>query len=208
VRAIAERDGALLMERAVPGRALTERVLVGRDDEATEVLCDVAARLHLAGRPSHDAPAVEDWGQGFTRFRQGQGSGIEPGLLDRAERLFRELAASQGRRCLLHGDLHHDNVVNDARRGWLAIDPKGVVGEPAYEFGALLRNPTRDAWRFADVAILDRRAALLAERGGHERDRVLAWAFAQGVLSAVWSWEDGQPDDRGLVTARAVLPLL
>jgi streptomycin 6-kinase len=38
-------------------------------------------------------------------------------------------------------DLHHYNVLSDSGRGWLAIDPKGLVGEVEYEVGAAIRNP-------------------------------------------------------------------
>jgi streptomycin 6-kinase len=58
-----------------------------------------------------------------------------------AESLFRELIASSESPVLLHGDLHHFNILSARRQPWLAIDPKGVAGEPAYEPGALLRNP-------------------------------------------------------------------
>ena len=38
---------------------------------------------------------------------------------------------------MLHGDLHHDNVLTADREPWLAIDPHGVLGDPekraAYE---------------------------------------------------------------------------
>jgi streptomycin 6-kinase len=90
--------------------------------------------------------------------------------------MFAELAASQGPRCLLHGDLHQTNILWDEQRGWLAIDPKGVIGEPAYEFGAALRNP--------DVGLADRRIHIIAERTGLDRERVAGWAYAQAVLSA------------------------
>ncbi|HKA75114.1 MAG TPA: aminoglycoside phosphotransferase family protein [Xanthobacteraceae bacterium] len=71
---------------------------------------------------------------------------VIPGeMLQRACALFGELTPSPGERKLLHGDLHHDNILWDATRGWVAVDPKGVIGEPAYEFGALDdgTNPAR-----------------------------------------------------------------
>ncbi len=133
---------------------------------------------------------------------------MEAALIDRAQRLYGELAASQGRRVLLHGDLHHYNILEDAGRGWLAIDPKGVVGEPAFEAGALLRNPLGELRLFADSAIIERRTAILCERLGLDRRRVLGWAFSQAVLSALWSIEDGGEPGQGVAMARACLPLL
>ncbi|MFN8423788.1 MAG: aminoglycoside phosphotransferase family protein [Anaerolineae bacterium] len=76
---------------------------------------------------------------------------------------------------------------------WLAIDPQGVIGEPAYEAGAWLRNPL--PWLLGGGerrarSISTRRVAILAEALGVERERIAAWGAAQAVLSAWWSIED------------------
>ena len=110
---------------------------------------------------------------------------------------------------LLHGDLHHDNILA-AGDAWLAIDPKGVLGEPAYEVGALLRNfwdrDTSDAVRRQMSA---RRVAILAETLGFDRRRIAGWGVAQAVLSAWWSYEDhGHGWEWGMAAAAALAPLL
>ena len=112
-------------------------------------------------------------------------------LVERAEVLFAELIASQTETLLLHGDLHHENILSAGRRPWLAIDPKGVVGERAYDTAALLHNPVEllDAPRPRKV--LERRIALLSEELGFDRERVRDWGIAQAVLAAYWGWEDG-----------------
>src|SRR5262249_62067687 len=124
-------------------------------------------------------------------------------LLDRAASLYGELWRSQGPRVLLHGDLHHDNVLDGGLRGWLAIDPKGIIGERAYETGALLRNPTEDASRFARPEVIDRRVRILCERLALDRERVVGWGFAQAGRSALWGVEGRTPDPRGLAHRRA-----
>jgi streptomycin 6-kinase len=209
VRLLAHADGASLLERAVPGRLLSELVRDGRDDEATAILCDIAAALHRPAVPAAGIgfPTVADWGRGFDRYRRWGDAAVPPALVDRAAAVFEELAASQEAPRLLHGDLHHFNVLHDAGRGWLAIDPKGVIGEPAYEFGALLRNPWGDGFdRTACAApgVVDRRSRLIAKRLGLDRRRVLAWGYAQAVLSAVWSQEDGEAPDHALAVAEAI----
>src|SRR5262249_48966777 len=153
---------ALLLERIAPGSALTERVTAGDDDGATVVLCGVMERLHAAGPPMKSFATVEQWGESFARLPRDTGA-LPADLLDRAASLYGELWRSQGPRVLLHGDLHHDNVLDGGLRGWLAIDPKGIIGERAYETGALLRNPTEDASRFARPEVIDRRVRILCE---------------------------------------------
>jgi streptomycin 6-kinase len=208
VRVLDHDRRAMLLERAIPGRPLTELVLAGRDDEATSVLCDVAAALHRPDVPADDFPCIEDWGRELDYYRRSNDPTIPAAMVDRAIALFAELASSQGARRLLHGDLHHDNILYDERRGWLAIDPKGVVGESSYEFGAALRNPTKDITRFAVPSIIERRVQIICERTACDRDRLLGWTFAQGVLSAVWRVQGRRDPTRGLATAEAVLPLL
>ena len=208
VRLLDRANGAVLLERLAPGRPLTKHVLAGQDDAATAAVCDVARSLHRPAAPDGGFPMIEDWGLALEQCRRRSAAGIPGDMLQRACALFAELAASQGDRKLLHGDLHHDNILWDAARGWVAVDPKGVIGEPAYELGAMLRNPTENPELFAQQSIAARRAGIIAERLACDADRVLAWGFAQAVLSAVWALEDGADPTRGLATARAIWPLL
>jgi streptomycin 6-kinase len=101
------------------------------------------------------------------------------------------LLASAGEPALLHGDLHHGNILADGPAAWRAIDPKGLVGEPAYEAGALLRNPLPELLAWPDPRrILSRRLDVLAGALGFDRARLRDWGFAQAVLSGWWSFED------------------
>jgi streptomycin 6-kinase len=93
---------------------------------------------------------------------------------------------------LLHGDLHHDNILAAGRHLWLAIDPKGIVGEPSYEVGALLRNPWPQLLDMPQPGrILAQRVDQLAAELGFDRARIVGWGVAQAVLSAWWCLEDG-----------------
>jgi streptomycin 6-kinase len=116
-------------------------------------------------------------------------------LVEEAESLLAELLAAQAAPVLLHGDLHHDNILSAERAPWLAIDPKGVIGEPAYEVGALLRNwqPTLFAMPHPG-RVTARRVDQLAEMLGIDRYRIRGWGLAQAVLSAWWTIEDGGDD--------------
>ena len=94
---------------------------------------------------------------------------------------------------LLHGDLQHYNVLFDRERGWIAIDPKGVVGELEYELGALLRNPVEQPEIFTNCRVIERRLQILCNTLNLDYERALQWSFAQAVLSAIWDVEDGYP---------------
>lgn len=204
VRILDHHKDALLLERALPGESLAELSATGRDEEAMRILCDTLAVLHRRLPPGSDFDGVEDWGGGFARYRRSQKDALDRALVESAEDVFGRLAASQGERRLLHGDLHHHNILHDRTRGWLAIDPKGVLGEPEYEVGAALRNPVALPEVFADPATIDRRLGIVTERLGFDGARVLGWGFAQAVLAAIWAGEDGV-DPGPFVTAALAL---
>jgi streptomycin 6-kinase len=112
-------------------------------------------------------------------------------LVERAEATFTEFLATPYEPVLLHGDLHHGNILTAQREPWLALDPKGVVGEAAYEVGAFLRNPMPRLLQGPDPGrLLARRVDQMAEELGFDRERLLRWGIAQAVLSAWWSYED------------------
>lgn len=187
--------GALLLERAMPGTALAPMVLHGRDDEATAIAAGVMRRLRKAAPPDAAFPTVAEWFGDLDDLRARQGGRTDPlptALVEAAAATHAELAAGAAPPVVLHGDLHHGNVLDAGRGAWIAIDPKGVLGEPAYEAGALLRNPMPDILTMGDLGrITARRLDILAERLGLDRHRLKRWAFAQAVLSACWSLEEG-----------------
>jgi streptomycin 6-kinase len=183
--------GAMLLERVEPGMPLLN---ITDDDEATSIAASVMRQLWRPVPSDHSFPSVSDWAAGFGRLRSRFAGGVgpfPPTLVSRAETLFAELVASMERPVLLHGDLHHGNILAAQRSPCLAIDPKGVVGEPAYEVGALLRNPLPQLLtQSAPARVLARRINRLADELGFDRARLRDWGFAQAVLAAVWTLED------------------
>jgi streptomycin 6-kinase len=194
--------GAMLLERLDPGVPLTT---VGDDEEATSIAAGVLRQLWRPVPRDHPFPTVSDWARGFDRLRRSFGGGTGPmpaALVEEAEGLFAELLASQDEPAVLHGDLHHYNVLAARREPWLAIDPKGVVGEPAYDTAALLHNPVEVLETPRPGKVLERRIDLLSQELGLDRERVRGWGLAQAVLAAYWGLEDsGQVWEEALVFA-------
>ncbi|HEX5074941.1 MAG TPA: aminoglycoside phosphotransferase family protein [Gemmatimonadaceae bacterium] len=201
VRALEYEAGAALLERIVPGTALVDLTRAGDDAAATTGIADVIAAMAPGAAPPW-CPTVSEWGRAFARYVEHGDTQIPAALVDRASGLYAELCETQGPTRLLHGDLQHYNVLRDDRRGWLAIDPKGVVGELEYEVGALLRNPGELPEVLTSPAIIERRVDTLSSRLGLDANRVLSWAFAQAVLSAIWLVEDGHSVDGNSASLR------
>jgi len=200
--------GALLLERADPGGMAAELV-PQRDSEATAAAIAVAHRLHVDPPPGCGLPDLETQGRSFADHL-GKFSGDDPlprHLVERAGRLFDELCASAPRRVVLHGDLHHDNLLRATREPWLAIDPHGYVGDPGHDVGALLYNPDPDRRDDALLDLVPARIEQLASGLDVTSDRVTAWGFVKAVLSEVWTCEDGGPPrGRPLDVAVRLLP--
>jgi streptomycin 6-kinase len=210
VRLLEQAPGAVLIERATPGDDLSPMVQAGADAAATLILCEVMARLNRPAPAGASFRTIADWGRGFERNRAAAVAlGMDSGLIDQALGLFHHLSGTQAEPIVLHGDLQHYNVVRDEARGWLAIDPKGILGEPAYETGAMLRNPVANPRLCADSEIIERRARTLCAELGYPYGRVIGWCFSQWVLSVLWAIEDGLPYERswldGPLAAQALL---
>jgi len=184
VRVLESDPKAILLERIVPGKRLETLSFEGRDDEATHIICDTieklqSARADIDGWPGHEEQVAE-----FKR--RIPVAPLTADIAARAQALFLELEATQEHRVLLHGDLHHENILFDENHGWLAIDPKGVISELAYELAAPLRNPLADPETFMTPAQMDRRVGIYCERLRLDRQRVLGWCFARNAIAALW----------------------
>ena len=210
VRVYESEGGAVLLERLEPGNELAELVRGGDDDRAIGILADIVKQIANHAAPA-GCPTVLDWARGFDRYLKTADKQIPAALVHKAQQLYLSLASSSSRRMLLHGDLHHYNVLFDAKRGWVAIDPKGVVGELEYEVGAILRNPWEQANFFASRAEVERRLRILSDALQLDYRRALQWSFAQAVLSAIWDVEDGHGvpvGHPGLRLAQTIEPML
>lgn len=167
-------------------------------------------RIDARAAPAH-TPTLLDWARAFGRYLNTGDKQVPEDLVSEARDWYQRLVASQRTLTLLHGDLQHYNVVFDTNRGWIAIDPKGVVGELEYEVGAILRNPVDLPDVFTSTATIERRLDHLAKRLSLDYERALAWTFAQAVLSAIWDVEDGytlQPHHHALKLAQTIKPRL
>jgi streptomycin 6-kinase len=200
-------EGAALFERLDPGEPLAVLAKSGRDEEATDILATLLGRMAPLDPPEW-CPTIESLGEAFTRYVASGDERVPRALAEPAQRIYSVLCLTQRNPALLHGDLHHYNVLSDNARGWCAVDPKGVVGELEYEIGAALRNPIDRPDLFAKLDIVERRLDQFGLALGIDVGRARGWCFAQAVLSAIWSTEDGQAgaaSDAALELARVLL---
>src|SRR5262249_28807500 len=145
------KKSVILIERDEPGVMLAE---ANDDSYATRVLASVMKRLWKPVPRDRIFPNVADWAKGVRCYRERFGHSAGPiplDLIDKADELFEELIDTMRETVLVHGDLHHYNVLSSHRDSWLAIDPKGIVSEPAHEAAAMLRNPVSELYKYSDL---------------------------------------------------------
>ncbi len=189
-----ENGEAMLIERATGQRSLASMARSGTtgDDEATAILCDAITALQKPRGPAPDGLIPLDvWFKDLFPAAAKHG-----GLLARAATEASALLPVQREIMPLHADLHHDNVLDFGDRGWLAIDPKSVIGDRAFEYTILFCDPD-----LADpeppVAVapgaFERRLEIVLAKSGLEHRRLLRWVIAWCGLSASWFLEDEDP---------------
>jgi streptomycin 6-kinase len=182
-RVLAYEEQALLLERAVPGLTI-KSYFPNQEEEAIQVVTKVISRLRQAPFSSK-FPTINDWLAALDKNWP-----VPQEYLAKARKLRDRLSASSSQPVLLHGDLHHDNILKNGD-SWLVIDPKGVIGEPAYEVAAFIRNPLPDLPAAENAAdIIKTRTRRLATLLNLEETRINNWSYVQAVLAWCWALED------------------
>lgn len=197
--------GALLLERLDPGTMLVE-VAESDDQGATAVAAGVLRRLWRPVPQDSGLRPLESWCDAYNRNREAlsRGAGGFPAaLFQRADALRRDLLASTDTPTVLHGDMHHFNVLR-ARRvehaEWLAIDPKGLAGDRCFDVCQFLGNPGE-----VSPAMKSRRVETFCAELGLDRRRTKDWCFVHALLDACWDFEDGNPWQQGVAYAEETL---
>ncbi|WP_163505522.1 aminoglycoside phosphotransferase family protein [Fodinicola acaciae] len=159
--------GRLLRRLAV--RVEDSVVLVRQNDTAARWTTELPERWDRLGRP-------------FDRR-----------LLDLAVDTCQQLTVTEP--VVVHGDLHQMNVLASSREPWLAIDPKGVAGEPEFDVEPALRNCWDALVETGDLRrALLRRLAIIVEAGELDGERARLWSQARAVDNVLWAYNDQDPE--------------
>jgi streptomycin 6-kinase len=185
VRLLRYDEGAHLLEYAA-GDELVTLVERGEDENATRIIAQVLEQLHSieCGIPRTGLFMLDRWfGELFDKAAADRQAGIES-IYVRSAALAERLLADQREVRVLHGDIHHRNI-RQSPRGWLAFDPKGVVGERTYDCANTLCNPVMPELVHNETRLLTN-AAILADTLAIDLSRVLAFTYAYACLNASW----------------------
>lgn len=199
---------ALLLEQANPGIPLS-KLFPLRDSQAVAATYTLIQRLHAYSLPCADHaqfPHIKDI---VNALNTTYGPSIPLLLLQKARFLAAQLMESATQTVLLHGDLHQDNIVSNEKTEWIAIDPQGIIGEPAYEMGAFLYNPLNQLADHPDAAtFIENRIIQFSELSNISTTRIAQWAFVRAILCACWNIEDQLSPEKFVHCARLIEPFV
>ncbi|MFB3160963.1 aminoglycoside phosphotransferase family protein [Neobacillus sp. 179-J 1A1 HS] len=178
-------DGVMLLERLVPGRMLS-----AESDEkiVLENYIKVWKALRRPLPTEGTTPSLIHWFEGLARYRSAGEGPISLEHVQLAEEFFQQVMETSEGPELLHGDLHHENILYSERNGWMAIDPKGVAGDPYFDVVSFLVNQL--VTKADPKSILKLRVDTISDQLGLDRQRLLKASIALGTLYACWGVED------------------
>ena len=178
--------GVLLLERVMPGINLKSV----SEPEAIQVITGLILNMQSIAPPKSDLfTTTHDLSLGIKTLRNHFNGGSGPfkeSTLERVEQIFPEIISTQAQPYLLHGDLHHENILL-GNPGWTFIDPEGVLGSVEYELMPFIVNnlPVRDI-----AATIEHRIDALAQILELDARQLMKWGLCFSLLSAWWNIED------------------
>lgn len=192
VKVLQHTSDALLMERATGIRSLGKMALDGKDAEASKIICAVAAKLHTATfLPTLQLIPLSIWFKSLSTSSTQLG-----GIFSQCADIANILLTDPINEVVLHGDIHHGNILDMDGKDWLAIDPKALYGERGFDFANIFCNP--DMTVAIQPGRLSKQIAVVSAAAGLDSRRLLQWIIAWSGLSASWMLEERKPIDKQL----------
>ncbi|KQX64900.1 MULTISPECIES: aminoglycoside phosphotransferase family protein [unclassified Paenibacillus] len=183
--------GILILERLIPGQTLAS---LENEEEAAHIASQVMKKLWIpAPSNSSSIPTTMNMEEKLINIYKRNTEGLGPitkEILQEAVDTYRSMNAMPDKPFLLHGDLHHYNILMAAREPWLAIDPKGLIGDREYDVIQYLLNklPIGDS-----THVIEKRIDIFVKELNLDKKRLISWGFAHSVLATCWSvQEDGR----------------
>ncbi|MBN3555573.1 hydrogenase expression protein HypB [Fictibacillus nanhaiensis] len=203
VLAFDRERGIMILERIQPGQTLAE---IEDDSKATLIAANVMKKLIIPAPVDSNLSTVLDREYSLKRIYQNYTSyqPVSKATIEEALFITEKLNTSIDKPYLLHGDLHHYNLLANGD-SWTVIDPKGLIGDREYEVVQYLLNklPEQEV-----EEITEKRIDIFVDVMNLNRERVLLRGYSHAVLATCWTIEDGNINDDFLKTIQVFKNLL
>lgn len=181
--------GALLEEQISPGTPLRN---VNSLKERVEHFCSLYKGLHIPPQEGIEFPTYSHWVERITDYMKGRPDCKELyGHMEKACQLYRGLSAKYGKRMLLHGDFHHDNILMGSDGSYVIIDPKGVIGDPLFDVPRFMLNEFEDELTTELTDKINGMIGLLEKQLALPGPALRKCLYVETVMGMCWSAEDG-----------------
>lgn len=184
------KDGIMLLEKLSPGNMLSDLP----EEEAIETYVEVWSKLPRTVNPTYSMTEIITWFSGFDRFLRSEYADKYPlkEFVLEAKSFVSDFINNKDEIFLLHGDLHHENILFSDSHGWTAIDPKGVIGHLYFDFTSFMVNHLP---KNQDVKqVLHNRINKISALLHLDKQKLIKASFIMGTLSACWAIEDKDPN--------------
>jgi len=189
-------DSILLLQRIIPG---SQMWAVPDYKERARLMAWTVKNLHIPWDGQTQYPTYLSWLEGIHRTLSNKGKrmgnadavrNMEDLLfyLDEAMKTYIELKQRHPQVCLLHGDLHQENMLLNSQGGYTIIDPKGVVDAPVMETARFLLNELP-----CEQSKIREMAAIMSPIIGICEKDILKSMFVDAALGGCWCMEEHYP---------------
>ena len=171
----------------IEGPVLKTLVNQQQDEQATHIIAKTLKSIHAAPQKyNFKFQTLEERFESL--FKHAQSSA--PDIIKHAANFAEKCLKTQKDIRLLHGDMHHENVIQNKDMEWLAIDPQPVIGDSAYDCANTLHNPHQTPELTENEDRLLKQTKVLGETLNINPKRIINYAYIHGCLSACWSEDD------------------
>lgn len=184
-------EGMFLEERILPGTVLREEASW---EKRAEVFAGIFRGIHVMPENGTSYPSYLDWVKNAYE-KISKGSSTNKRLVDgmrEAVAVAEEMFAKYPQRMLLHGDLHHDNILQNQQGEYAVVDPKGVVGPPIFDTPRYVLNEMGEG---GDSLPKEHILKVIGKISGlleYPEEDLRRLFFMETMLANAWSYGDGE----------------
>lgn len=200
-------NGVILEEYIYPGKRLREEQSLER---RLEIFSNLFHGLHIESSQNELYPTYFDWVDRIAVYMSKREDYPElRGQMLKARELCSSLCMAYPKKLLLHGDLHHDNILLGEDGAYKIIDPKGVIGDPIFDIPRFILNEFYDR---DDVPYelyskhIETISSYFEKSVGVPKDVVLKCVYIETAMANCWNVEDNEePNMRYVLYAEAMM---
>lgn len=184
VYAFDENAGLLLEERIFPGTVLRREASL---EKRIQQFLQVFHEIHM---PVDSGATYLNWLEQICEYCAKHQLAEEQA--SRAHLFCAEMFEKYPDRVLLHGDLHHDNLLLRTDGSYAMIDPKGVVGPAIMDLPRFILNELDTDHECSNRQHIEEVIRLLGEQSGYPAADIVKLFYMETILANVWCVEDGE----------------